>query len=218
MAKTKEISIDKLLIHPNNVRKSYRDISELTASIREVGILQNLTVVPVPEEDGLYYVVIGNRRLQAAKKAGLATVPCVIAEMDEADQALTMLTENLQRNDLTIIEEAAGYQMCFSDFGIDVGTLAKKTGFSKTTVRHRLNVAKLDQDVLQEKLDDPSFQLSFTDIQRLERIRSIDKRNEVLEKAEDSRDLDWMVEQAVKDEELERRQKKMVALAKKKSK
>lgn len=217
MTNIQEISIDKLRIHPKNVRKSYQGISELAASIKEVGILQNLTVVPIPEEDGYYYVVIGNRRLQAAKKAGLQTVPCTITEMEESDQALTMLTENLQRNDLTILEEANGYQMCFSDFGIDVNTLAKKTGFSKTTVRHRLNVAKLDQDVLQKKIDDPSFQLSFTDIQQLEKVRSIEKRNEILDKAENAQNLSWLVLQAVNDENCLRRTNKLISLAKKES-
>lgn len=212
-----EISINNLRNHPNNVRKTYTGIPELAASIKENGILQNLTVVPDPENEDMYLVVIGNRRLQAAKKAGLQTVPCVVTDMEESDQALTMLTENMQRKDLTLIEESEGFQMCLEDFGINIGTLAEKTGFSKTTVRHRLNVAKLDRDILTEKMNDTEFQLTITDLALLEKVKSIDKRNEILEEAEDSRDIVWLVEQAALEEKRERAAKKMVSIAKKES-
>ncbi|MBR1634217.1 MAG: ParB/RepB/Spo0J family partition protein [Lachnospiraceae bacterium] len=217
MTKTMEISINNLRNHPNNVRKTYTGIPELAASIKENGILQNLTVVPDPENEDMYLVVIGNRRLQAAKKAGLETVPCVVTDMEESDQALTMLTENMQRKDLTLIEESEGFQMCLEDFGINIGTLAEKTGFSKTTVRHRLNVAKLDRDILSEKMNDTGFQLTITDLALLEKVKSIDKRNEILEEAEDSRDIVWLVEQAALEEKRERAAKKMVSIAKKES-
>ena len=217
MTKTMEISINNLRNHPNNVRKTYNGIPELAASIKENGILQNLTVVPDPDNDDMYLVVIGNRRLQAAKKAGLETVPCVITDMEESDQALTMLTENMQRKDLTLIEEADGFQMCLEDFGIKIGTLAEKTGFSKTTVRHRLNVAKLDRDILKEKMDDTEFQLSLTDLALLEKVKSIDKRNKILAEAEDTRDIAWMAEQAALEEKRERAAKRMVSVAKRKS-
>ena len=217
MTKTMEISIKNLRNHPNNVRKTYTGIPELAASIKENGILQNLTVVPDPENEDMYLVVIGNRRLQAAKKAGLETVPCVVTDMEESDQALTMLTENMQRKDLTLIEESDGFQMCLEDFGINIGTLAEKTGFSKTTVRHRLNVAKLDREILTEKMNDTEFQLTITDLALLEKVKSIDKRNEILEEAEDSRDIVWLVEQAALEEKRERAAKKMVSIAKKES-
>ena len=77
------IPIERLEHHPDNPRKMLGDLSELTESIRKSGVLQNLTVVPV--EDGTkYYVVIGNRRMEASKAAGLTEVPCVIAEMSRS--------------------------------------------------------------------------------------------------------------------------------------
>lgn len=106
-----EIEISKLRVHPKNVRKTYTNIDELADSMKTQGILQNLTVVKNPKEEGTYWVVIGNRRLTAAIKAGLKTAPCQIAEMDEKDQAATMLLENMQRSDLTIYEQAQGIQM-----------------------------------------------------------------------------------------------------------
>ena len=73
-----DIKLDNLKIHPKNVRRKYEGIEELAQSIKENGIMQNLTVVPDKEEEGKYLVVIGNRRLTAAREAGLETAPCVI--------------------------------------------------------------------------------------------------------------------------------------------
>ena len=107
----REISLENLRIHPKNIRKEYNDIDELTASIREKGILQNLTVVPDPEVSDGYLVVIGNRRLTAARNAGLKTAPCrIVEDMPESEQVMAMLTENMQRSNLTVSEEAAGIQ------------------------------------------------------------------------------------------------------------
>lgn len=75
MAEIQNISIELVKVHPNNVRKTYNDIEELAESIKAKGILQNLTVVPDPQEPGKYLTVIGNRRLTAARMAGLETVP-----------------------------------------------------------------------------------------------------------------------------------------------
>ena len=170
-----EIEISKLKIHPKNVRKNYNGIDELADSIKAKGILQNLTVVPDPDEEGTYLVVIGNRRLTAARKAGIKTAPCFVTEMSEKDQASTMLMENMQRDDLTIYEQAQGFQMVL-DLGETEDGLAEKTGFSKTTIRRRLNIAKLDQEALQEKESEDGFQLSLSDLYELEKIKSVAKK------------------------------------------
>ena len=88
--------------HPDNPRKSLGDLKELTDSIKENGVLQNLTVVakPVPHttpQQYTYTVIIGHSRLAAAREAGLAKVPCVVVDMDEKEQLRTMLMENIQR-------------------------------------------------------------------------------------------------------------------------
>ena len=164
-----EIELSKLRIHPKNVRKTYTNIEELADSIKAKGILQNLTVVKNPEEEGTYWVVIGNRRLTAAKIAGIETAPCQIVDMDEKDQASTMLLENMQRSDLTIHEQAYGIQMVL-DLGESEDGLAEKTGLSKSTIRHRSNIAKLNQDILQEKEKDENFQLTLRDLYELSLI------------------------------------------------
>ncbi len=150
MAEIQNISIELVKVHPNNVRKTYNDIEELAESIKAKGILQNLTVVPDPQEPGKYLTVIGNRRLTAARMAGLETVPCIVSDMDEKEQTSVMLLENIQRSDLTVYEQAQGFQMML-DLGETEDTIAEKTGFSKKTVRHRLNIAKLDSKTLMEK-------------------------------------------------------------------
>ena len=196
-----EIKIEDLKRHPKNVRRKYEGIEELAQSIKENGIMQNLTVVPDKEEEGKYLVVIGNRRLTAAREAGLETAPCVVVEdMSEKEQITTMLAENMNRKDLTVYEEAEAMQMCFEDFGLKVEEIVEKTGLSKTTINHRLNMAKLDREMLIEKAEDKEFQLSITDLYALEKVKDINTRNRILKEASDSRDLANMARQAARQE------------------
>lgn len=196
------ISVEKLVHHPKNPRKDIGDITELSDSIKAKGILQNLTVVPVGDE---YYVVIGNRRMEAAKAAGLKTLPCVIAEMDEKEQMETMLLENIQRVDLTVKEQADGFQLMM-DLGLTVEELSEKTGFAKSTIYHRLNIAKLDGDVLEQK------QVSMKQLIELEKIESIKKRNEILTNYGDSPSFSYQVWYAAEEEKAEKAKEKIIEL------
>ena len=196
------IPVEKLVHHPKNPRKDIGDITELSDSIKAKGILQNLTVVPVGEE---YYVVIGNRRMEAAKAAGLKTLPCVIAEMDEKEQMETMLLENIQRVDLTVKEQADGFQLMM-DLGLTVEELSEKTGFAKSTIYHRLNIAKLDSDVLERK------QVSMKQLIELEKIKSIEKRNEILTNYGDSPTFSYQVRYAAEEEKAEEAKEKIIEL------
>lgn len=206
-----DIKLDNLKIHPKNVRRKYEGIEELAQSIKENGIMQNLTVVPDKEEEGKYLVVIGNRRLTAAREAGLETAPCVIVnDMAEKEQITTMLMENMNRKDLTVYEEAEAMQMCFEDFGLKVEEIEEKTGLSKTTINHRLNMAKLDRATLVEKAEDKEFQLSITDLYALEKVKDINTRNKILKKAFDSRDLANKARQAARQELQERNKAKLL--------
>lgn len=209
-----EIELSKLKVHPRNVRKTYKGIDELAESIKAQGIRQNLTVVKNPEEDDTYLVVIGNRRLKAAIKAGIEAAPCEVAEMDEKEQLETMLLENMQRDDLTIYEQAQGFQMVL-DLGETEEGLAEKTGFSKTTIRRRLNIAKLDQKLLQEKQEEDGFQISLTDLYELEKIKSLKKRNQILKDARNSREITSSVQRIIQEEKQKANEKKIVAMLKK---
>ena len=171
------LAVDLLYPHPDNPRKKLGDLTELSESIKAMGVMQNLTVVPRVEEPGTYTIIIGHRRHGAAKKAGLCELPCVIVEMSEQEQIATMLLENIQRSDLTAYEQAKGFQMMM-DFGDSVSQIVEKTGFSESTVRRRLKMAELDEETL-EKVS--ARQLSLGDFDKLADIDDIETRNKVLQ-------------------------------------
>lgn len=182
------LDTDKLIPNPDNPRKDVGDIEELEKSIRNNGIMQNLTVV---EDENLekFMVLIGHRRLAAAKAAGLRKVPCVIAEgLTREEQLAIMLEENMQRNDLTVLEQAESFQMMI-ELGNTVESLTEKTGFSESTIRHRLKIAELDSEMLREREEDPDLQLSLTDLYELEKIKSLETRNRILGAAISGDDL-----------------------------
>lgn len=182
------ISITKLYPHPDNPRKDIGDISELAESIKARGIMQNLTVVPghsftdgdnkgtVDIGDGGYTVVIGHRRLAAAKRAGITHVPCVVADMTYEEQIATMMLENMHRLDLTLCEQAYGMQIMLN-LGDSISGISEKTGFSETTVRRKVKLAELDYDKLKSA---SSRQISIADIDKLNKIKSINSRNILL--------------------------------------
>lgn len=169
------LPVNRLRPHPDNPRKDLGDLSELADSIRANGIYQNLTVVP--DGDG-YTVIIGHRRLAAAKLAGLAEVPCVVTEMDRREQLQTMLLENMQRSDLTPWEQAQGFQLMF-DLGDSVEKIAEKSGFSQKTVRSRLKMAELDQDTLRQV--SAERQIAIGDLDELAKVEDLAERNRVLQ-------------------------------------
>ena len=204
-----EISIDKLKIHPKNVRKTYAGIEELADSIRAQGVLQNLTVVPEPGSTGNYWVVIGNRRLTAARAAGIKTLPCTVTEMSEKDQISTMLLENMQRSDLSAIEQAQGFQLML-DLGETEESISEKTGFSRTTVRHRVNLAKLDQELLGNAEENEAFQLNLTDLYELEKIKDVETRNQILASSTNSSQIKWKVKSAVEEAEVNKMAEKIM--------
>lgn len=175
----KYIDIKKLRQHPKNVRKSYDGIEELAASVKENGILQNLTVVPDPATEGYYLVVIGNRRLLAAREAGLNKVPCRVEEnMDEGEQIATMLLENMQRKNLNLIEESKGVQMTL-DLGFNIDELSKKTGLSKKSLKERKKIADMELDY-SEVPEETMKQITIADMEKLAGVRDEEARQEIL--------------------------------------
>ena len=176
---TKITMLPAAMLHPHrdNPRKALGDLTELAESIKANGVMQNLTVIPIeeaePETDRQgYTVIIGHRRLEAAKLAGLNEVPCVITHMSRAKQLSTMLLENIQRNDLTVYEQAQGFQLMM-DMGSTVKEISALSGFSEKTVKHRLEIAKLDGNKL--KLANEDRQLSLTEFAELEKVDDMKK-------------------------------------------
>lgn len=200
--------VSQLIPHPDNPRKDLGDITELTESVKKNGVLQNLTVTPI-DKDGnpvgknnadRYMVIIGHRRLAAAKAAGLWDVPCtIVEEITHDEQLLMMLEENIQREDLTIYDQAQGFQMML-DLGQTVEDIEEKSGFSKTTIYHRLNIAKLDKETLKEKQEDDAFQLNISDLYELEKVKDAEKRNDILKKSRNSNEIKYLAQATAKEE------------------
>lgn len=178
MNEIKMIPIGDLMHHPENPRKDLGDMEELTASIKANGVLQNLTVV-ADLEKCKYLVVIGNRRFEAAKAAGLVELPCVISDMDHKTQVATMLEENMQRQDLTVYEQAQGFQMMM-DLGYTEKQIGEKTGFSTKTVKDRLKLTKLNQKNFAKAVNKGATLLDLIEVTKLE---SKTDQNKVLEYA-----------------------------------
>ena len=172
------ISIEKLHPHPDNPRRDVGDVTELSESIKASGVLQNLTVVPATGYYyGDYYVVIGNRRLAAAKAAGLTELPCAVVEMDQKTQVATMLLENMQRSDLTVYEQAQGFQMML-DMGETVESVAVMTGLSQSTIRRRTKLLQFDADTFKAT---EGRNIDLQDYEKLFEIENAARRNKLLE-------------------------------------
>jgi ParB family chromosome partitioning protein len=207
----KTINIESLEPHPDNPRTDLGDLTELAASIKERGILQNLTVVPMNEN---FRVVIGHRRLAAAKLAGIEELPCIVVEMDDKEQLSTMLLENMQRSDLTVVEQAQGFQMML-DLGSTEDEISEKTGFSRSTVHHRVELARLKPELLKKRQNDEDFQMSLKDLYELEKIDDIKVRNRILKDTYSSNRLKYEVNQYIREAQEEKNYKAMVAILKK---
>lgn len=172
------IAIDELQHHPDNPRKDYGDLEELAESIKASGVMQNLTVVRSDDGTGLYDVIIGNRRLEAAKLAGLDELPCVVVDLSPQEQMATMLAENMQRADLTILEQAQGFQYML-DLGESTKSISEKTGFSASTVRRRVKLLELDTEKLEAAFN--KRQVSLEDVDKINSIEDINERNRLLD-------------------------------------
>ena len=195
--------------HPDNPRKDLGDLEELKASIREHGIMQNLTVVPVDDNLEDFRILIGHRRF-AASEGILFELPCVIAEgLSDREQVGIMLCENMQRSDLTFLEQAHGFQMMM-DLGETIETISDKTGFSEATVKHRLDIAKLKKKSIDTAME--SFQPTISDYIELEKVKDIKERSKILEESDSSSDLRYSVEAYVNEQARKKNAKKYLEL------
>ena len=139
---------DELSPNPVQPRRRFDDeaLAELSESIKTYGILNPLTV---RLRGGKYELVAGERRLRAAKLAGLQEVPCILLDVNMEDASLIALVENLQRRDLDFIEEAAGINQLIRMFGMSQEEAARRIGKSQSAVANKQRLLKLPPDVLE---------------------------------------------------------------------
>lgn len=141
----KIIPIDQIAPNPEQPRVEFGDLTELTASISEKGVLEPLLVKP--KGPGAWMIIAGERRWRAANLAGLTEVPCIEMDLDEQSIAEIALIENLQRKDLTIWEEADALAALSQKFGYTQEQIAQKISKSRTTVTELLTVASIPAEV-----------------------------------------------------------------------
>lgn len=129
--------------HPDNPRKNIGDVTDLAASIKTNGLLTPLSVVP---NGSRYRVIAGHRRLAACKQAGTGAVPCFVLDLDPLQQLEAMVTENCQREQLTVLEEADAIQGML-DLGATTASVAHRLGRIGDYVRDRAKAASIDNEV-----------------------------------------------------------------------
>ena len=147
-----QIRIDKIRPNPRQPRKNFDpdELSELSNSIREYGILQPLIISP-GNDSGEYFLIAGERRLEAARLAGLKQVPVIIREANEIQYLELALIENIQREDLDPLEEAEAYAQLANEFSLSHEEIAGKVGKNRVTISNRLRLLKLP-DVIKKAL------------------------------------------------------------------
>ncbi len=145
---SQEVAIGKIDVNPWQPRKQFQDesLAELADSIRKHGIIQPLVVNR--GDDGRYRLVAGERRLRAARLAGLSRVPIVVRDQADNEQTLALaLIENIQREDLNAIDEALAYEQLHEEFGLTQEEISAQVGKSRSTVANSLRLLKLPSSV-----------------------------------------------------------------------
>ena len=151
----RRVPIEFLKANPRNPRKTYpeEELEELSASIKEKGILQPILVRTVRGKADAYEIVAGERRWRAAQRAGLHDVPVLLMEIGDREALEIAIVENVQRSDLNPMEEAAGYEALTEQFGHGPADLARVVGKSRSHVANTLRLLKLPKSVQRYLLD-----------------------------------------------------------------
>ncbi|HEU0236966.1 MAG TPA: ParB/RepB/Spo0J family partition protein [Candidatus Limnocylindrales bacterium] len=141
-----EIPLDRIRANPFQPRRSFdeAELGPLVASIAEHGVIQPILVTEVL--DG-YQLVAGERRVRAARAAGLERIPAVVRQLADPQQLELALVENLQRDDLDPIEIALAFRQLITDFGFTQEALSERVGRARSTVANTLRLLELDQEV-----------------------------------------------------------------------
>lgn len=139
----RRVRVSDIVRNPNQPRKYFdpEAIAQLAESIRQYGVLNPLTVRRAP--GGGYELVAGERRLRAARVAGLNDVPCLVIAADNEDSSAIALVENLQRRDLDFFEEAEGFKRLIDQYGLTQEEAARKVGKTQSAVANKLRLLRL---------------------------------------------------------------------------
>ncbi|HUS41284.1 MAG TPA: ParB/RepB/Spo0J family partition protein [Ilumatobacteraceae bacterium] len=138
-----DVPVASVSPNPNQPRVHFDEesLAELSTSIAEMGVLQPILVRPL--DDGAFELIAGERRWRAAQRAGLTTIPAVIRMTDDVSSVEQALVENLHRQDLTALEEAAAYQQLLDEFGLTHDQIATRVGKSRSAITNSLRLLGL---------------------------------------------------------------------------
>lgn len=138
-----EIPVDKIMANPNQPRRDFDEetLAELSASIRELGIVQPITLRD--QGDGTYLIIAGERRWRASQMAGLETIPAYVRTVDDENMMAMALIENIQREDLNAMEIALAYQNLMEQYKLTQERLSERVGKNRSTVTNYLRLLKL---------------------------------------------------------------------------
>lgn len=148
------VAVDAIQRNPRQPRVQFKEkeLAELAESIREHGVIQPLIVLP--NGDGTFILIAGERRWQASQKAGLQTVPVITRQANNQELLELALIENVQRADLNAMEEAEAYRQLVEDFGLSHEAVAKRVGKSRVAVTNTLRLLGLADAVKQALVDE----------------------------------------------------------------
>jgi ParB family transcriptional regulator, chromosome partitioning protein len=138
------VPIEDITPNPQQPRHVMGDLTELVASVREKGILEPILVRPVGSR---FQIIAGERRFRAAVEAGLAEIPCIVRDTNDAETMEIALIENLQRKDLSAFEEADGLKTLAEAYGYTHEKMAERLGKSRTSITETLSLAAMPDDV-----------------------------------------------------------------------
>lgn len=180
--------------HPDNPRKNIGDVTDLAASIKTNGLLTPLSVVP---DRSRYRVIAGHRRLAACKQAGIGFVPCFVLQLDPLQQLEAMVTENCQREQLTVLEEADAIQGML-DLGATTASVAHRLGRSGDYVRDRAKAASIDNEVRASR--DDFSQLTIGQLVAIARYDGQPDRQKKLAQAAGTSNFDYILRNIERDD------------------
>jgi ParB family chromosome partitioning protein len=173
-AEIRSIPLAQLAPNPNQPRRAFDDASldELAESIRARGVIQPLLVRPHATEAERFEIVVGERRFVAAGRAGLAAVPCIVRPLDERETFILSIAENVAREDLSPLDEAAAYRrMLDAGYAAHQGEIAQLIGVHRTRVNHKLRLLELDPRIQEHIRQNPGHTLSMTHLEALARLK-----------------------------------------------
>ena len=196
-----EIELDKIVANPNQPRREFapETLQELADSIREIGIIQPITLRKL--DDNTYQIIAGERRFRASQLAGLTTIPAYIRTADDENVMEMALIENIQREDLNAVEIALAYQHLMEEYNLTQERLSERVGKKRATITNYLRLLKLPAPIqmgLQKKqidmgharalvtLNDPKLQVKLYEetVQNNYSVRRIEEIVKALQEGE----------------------------------